>query len=53
MRRLPLTIAMGILQSISIDYIGKLDLRIIRIIQAKQDTSGDDWNSLFPSFLIV
>lgn len=76
-------IAMGILQSLSIDYIGKLDstqiryqrtpskgrvseaalmhylrkyfflfmenqpdLRIARIIQAKQDTSGNDWGSL-------
>lgn len=76
-------IAMGILQSLSIDYIGKLDstqiryqrtpskgrvseaalmhylrkyfflfmesqpdLRITRIIQAKQDTSGNDWSSL-------
>lgn len=76
-------IAMGILQSLSIDYIGKLDstqicyqrtsskgrvseaalmhyfrkyfflfmekqpdLCITRIIQAKQDTSGNDWDSL-------
>lgn len=76
-------IAMGILQSLSIDYIGKLDptqiryqrtpskgrvseaalmhyfrkyfflfmekqpdLRITRIIQAKQDTSGTDWDAL-------